>query len=94
MWKQGPSPCDLFKDKIWSEKISFIARKQSWNQSRAAYDRDLDEEIDEEITLDSEINLKFNGYSSEEIEVNPTNEFNVDELSLYNLLFLLSLWFK
>ena len=69
MWKQGPSRCDLFKDKIRSEKISFIARKQSWNQSRAAYDRDLEDfEIDEEIILDSEINLKFNEYSSEEIQ--------------------------
>ena len=69
MWKQGSSPCDLFKYKIRSEKISFIARKQSWNQSRAAYDGDLeDAEIDEEIILDSEINLKFNDYGSEETE--------------------------
>ena len=37
-------------------------------------------EIDKETILDSEINLKFNKYSSEEIEINPTKEFNVGEL--------------
>ena len=37
-------------------------------------------EIDKETILDSEINLKFNKYSSDEIEINPTKEFNVGEL--------------
>ena len=47
----------------------------------AAYDSDLEDfEIDEETILDGEINLKFNEYSSDEIEVNPTKEFNVDQL--------------
>ena len=47
----------------------------------AAYDSDLEDfEIDEETILDDEINLKFNEYSSDEIEVNPTKEFSVDEL--------------
>ena len=47
----------------------------------AAYDSDLEDfEIDEETILDGEINLKFNEYSSDEIEVNPTKEFSVDEL--------------
>ena len=46
----------------------------------AAYDSDLEDfEIDEETILDGEINLKFNEYS-DEIEVNPTKEFSVDEL--------------
>ena len=47
----------------------------------AAYDSDLEDfKIDEKTILDSEINLKVNEYSSEEIEVNPTKEFNVHEL--------------
>ena len=47
----------------------------------AAYDSDLEDfEIDEETILDGEINLKFNEYSSDEIEVNLTKEFSVDEL--------------
>ena len=47
----------------------------------AAYDSDLEDfEIDEETILDGEINLKFNEYSSDEIEVNPTKEFNADKL--------------
>ena len=47
----------------------------------AAYDSDnKDFEIHEETILDREINLSFNEYSSEEIEVNPTKEFKVDEL--------------
>ena len=47
----------------------------------AAYDSDLeDSEIDEETILDDEINLKFNEYNNDEIEVNPTKEFSVDEL--------------
>ena len=47
----------------------------------AAYDSDLEDfEIDEETILDDEINLKFNEYSNDEIEVNPTKEFSVDEL--------------
>ena len=47
----------------------------------AAYDSDLEDfEIQEETILDGEINLKFNEYSSDEIEVNPTKEFSVDEL--------------
>ena len=46
-----------------------------------AYDSDLEDfEIDEETILDGEINPKFNEYSSDEIEVNPTKEFNVDKL--------------
>ena len=36
-------------------------------------------DIDEETILDSEINLKFNESSSEDIEVNPTKEFTVNE---------------
>ena len=79
-WKQGLSLCDLFKEKIWSKKIKFIARKQSWNQSMAAYDSDLEDfKIDKKTIRDSKINLKVNEYSSEEIEVNPTKEFNVHE---------------
>ena len=39
-----------------------------------------DFKVDKETILDNEINLKFIEYSSEEIEVNPTKEFNVDEL--------------
>ena len=47
----------------------------------AAYESDIEDfEIDEETILDSEINMKFNEYNSEEIEVIPTKEFNVDEL--------------
>ena len=47
----------------------------------AAYDSDLEDfEIDEETILDDEINLKFNEYNNDEIEVNPTKEFSVDEL--------------
>ena len=47
----------------------------------AAYDSDLEDfEIYEETILDGEINLKFNEYSSDEIEVNPTKEFSVNEL--------------
>ena len=47
----------------------------------AAYDSDIEDfEIDEETILDSEIHLKFDEYSSEEIEVIPTKEFSVDEL--------------
>ena len=47
----------------------------------ATYDSDIEDfEIDEETILDSEINMKFNEYSSEEIEVIPLKEFNVDEL--------------
>ena len=47
----------------------------------AAYDSDIEDfEIDNETILDSKTNLKFNEYSSEEIEVIPTKEFNVDEL--------------
>ena len=62
-------------------KIRFIIRKQSWNQSMAAYDSDIkDFEIDEETILESEFNLKFIEYYSKEIEVNPTKEFNLDEL--------------
>ena len=39
----------------------------------AAYDSDIEDfEIDEETIVDHEINLKYNEYSSEEIEVNPT----------------------
>ena len=46
-----------------------------------AYDSDPEDfEIDEETILDGEINLKFSEYSSDEIEVNPTKEFNVDKL--------------
>ena len=46
-----------------------------------AYDSDIEDfEIDEETILDREINLKFNEYISEGIEVNPTKEFLVDEL--------------
>ena len=46
-----------------------------------AYDSDPEDfEIDEETILDGEINLKFSEYSSDEIEVNPTKEFNVDQL--------------
>ena len=39
-----------------------------------------DFKVDKETILDNKINLKFIEYSSEEIEVNPTKEFNVDEL--------------
>ena len=47
----------------------------------AVHDSDIKNfEIDKETILDSEINLKFNKYSSEEIEINPTKEFNVGEL--------------
>ena len=47
----------------------------------AAYDSDLEDfEIYEETILDGEINLKFNEYSSDETEVNPTKEFSVNEL--------------
>ena len=47
----------------------------------AAYDSDIkDFEIDEETILESEFNLKFIEYYSKEIEVNPTKEFNLDEL--------------
>ena len=47
----------------------------------AAYDSDIEDfDIDEETILDREISLKFSEYSSEEIEVNPTKELNVDEL--------------
>ena len=46
-----------------------------------AYDSDPEDfEIDEETILDGEINLKFSEYSSDEIEVNPTKGFSVDEL--------------
>ena len=47
----------------------------------AAYDSDnKDFEIHEGTILDCEINLSFNEYRSEEIEVNPTKELKVDEL--------------
>ena len=47
----------------------------------AAYDSDIEDfEKDEETIVDREINLKYNEYSSEEIEVNPMKEFNIDEL--------------
>ena len=47
----------------------------------AVHDSDIKNfEINKETILDSEINLKFNKYSSEEIEINPTKEFNVGEL--------------
>ena len=46
-----------------------------------AYDSDIEDfEIDKETIFDSENNLKFNEYSGEEIEVNPTIDLNVDEL--------------
>ena len=46
-----------------------------------AYHSDYgDFEIDKKMILDGEINLKFNEYTIEEIEANPTKEFNVDEL--------------
>ena len=46
----------------------------------AAYDSDLEDfKIDKKTIRDSKINLKVNEYSSEEIEVNPTKEFNVHE---------------
>ena len=46
-----------------------------------AYDSDIEDfEIDKETIFDSENTLKFNEYSIEEIEVNPTKDFNVDEL--------------
>ena len=46
----------------------------------AAYDSYMEDfEIDEETILDKKTNWKFNKYSSEKIEVNPTKEFNVDE---------------
>ena len=51
----------------------------------AACDIDLEDfEINVEIIRYGEINLKFNEYSSDEIEVNPTKEFNVDELDYIN----------
>ena len=51
----------------------------------AACDIDLEDfEIEVEIIRYGEINLKFNEYSSDEIEVNPTKEFNVDELDYIN----------
>ena len=46
-----------------------------------ACDSDIEDfEIDEETIFDSENNLKFNENSSDEIELNPTIDFNVDEL--------------
>ena len=46
----------------------------------AAYNSDIEDfETDVETILDNKVNLKFNEYSSEEIEVNPTKGFNVDE---------------
>ena len=46
-----------------------------------AYDSDIEDfEIDKETIFDSENTLKFNEYSIEEIEVNTTKDFNVDEL--------------
>ena len=47
----------------------------------AAYNSETEDfEIDEETILCSKINLKFNEYNSEDIEVNPTKDFNVNEL--------------
>ena len=47
----------------------------------AVHDSDIKNfEIDKETILDTEINLKFNKDSSQEIEINPTKEFNVGEL--------------
>ena len=55
-WKQGLSLCDLFKEKIWSKKIKFIARKQSWNQGMAAYDSDLEDfEVDKKPYLKAKL---------------------------------------
>ena len=52
-------------EKIWS-----IARKQSWNQSMAAYESDTEDfETDEEAILVNKVNLKFNKDSSEQKQI-------------------------
>ena len=65
MWSIQGENSKRVIEKIWS-----ITRKQSWNQSMAAYESDTEDfETDEEAILVNKVNLKFNEDSSEEKQI-------------------------